>query len=302
MASICLISKLNGWGLTKDVHLVSEILTRAGMKVSFKQWDEPKSNQNYDLNIHLELVGSHHFRNARKNILIPNPEWFLPVWVNSKGRFNATLVKTHHAVHTFNYLGFKNVQNVGFSTKDIYQPIPRQPEFIHMAGNSRFKGTIAVIEAWNRNPKWPTIHIFNSFQDLTPLIKGKNIRYKFGYMNDLTHLQNECLYHVQPSESEGYGHVLYESLAVGSVLITTDAPPMNEITNAVKSPAKRGLSYNYAWLYHVTELEKVIREVLKMKPPKLDELSRLGRQEFIDKDVAFRKKFVEVIKHELGTK
>jgi hypothetical protein len=137
MARVCLISRDNGWGLTKDIQLLSGILTTAGIQVGYKQWDTARSEK-YDLNVHLELVGSKHFRSARKNILIPNPEWFMTNWTNFKGRFNTVLVKTHHAKHIFEHLGFKKVQSVAFSTQDNWQDIPRKHEVIHMAGQSRY--------------------------------------------------------------------------------------------------------------------------------------------------------------------
>lgn len=301
MAKLQLLSNDNGWGLTKDLHMISGILSTNGFKVDFKQWNSgrnPKRNE-YDANIHIELVGGLHFRAARKNILIPNPEWFLPMWVNSKGRFNRVLVKTNHAVHIFKHIGFKNVHNTGFTTQDIFNDkIIRKHEFLHIAGNSRFKGTLNIIKAWNKHPEWPRIYIYNTFQDLSSIVEGKNIKYHYGRVNDLREIQNKCFYHLQPSSSEGYGHILWEAMSVGAVTITTDALPMNEIENTIKIPAKRDRAYNLAWLYEysVKDLEDTINEILKMDSASLLALSKNARQEYLLRDAAFRTNFLKEVR------
>jgi hypothetical protein len=38
---------------------------------------------------------------------------------------------------------------------------------------------------------------------------------------------NSHLFHVCPSQYEGWGHCLHEGLGVGAVVLTTDAPPMS---------------------------------------------------------------------------
>jgi glycosyltransferase involved in cell wall biosynthesis len=125
--------------------------------------------------------------------------------------------------------------------------------------------------------------------------------YHFGRVDDLTTLQNQCLYHIQPSESEGFGHVLFESLATGSVTITTDAPPMNELENVIKVAAKRNRSYNYAWLYTCTveDLESKVEEVINMPSDAIKTLSNLARQEYLNNDQRFRNTFKELIQNEI---
>jgi len=44
---------------------------------------------------------------------------------------------------------------------------------------------------------------------------------------------NSHRFHIMPCEYEGFGHGLHESLGCGALVITTAAPPMNEVNGIV---------------------------------------------------------------------
>src|SRR5690606_10342903 len=92
---------------------------------------------------------------ARRNLWVPNPEWFKPCWRDDLGDLSGTLCKTHHAEDIFAGLGCRP-RFVGFTSEDrLDRAVPRQRRFLHLAGKSPVKGTEAVLEAWRRHPEWP---------------------------------------------------------------------------------------------------------------------------------------------------
>lgn len=296
---LALISNDNGWGLSKDTQLLTTLLANQHA-VTFQQWDAPRGRGRYDINLHLELVGSKHFRSANQNWLIPNQEWFLESWLRSKGRFTRTLSKTKYGVNVFKDLGFRNVEFLGFTTADVYLPdVPRAFEFIHVAGNSRFKGTRAVINAWLAHPHWPVLHLFNVWADLE--IEAKNIDYHFGKVSekDLRYYQNRSMFHIQPSKAEGFGHVLWEGLAVGAVVITTNAPPMAEIPGAILTDTTgKSAKYNQGWLYDV-DLDHLIANiemVINMDKPELITRQTAARNNYLTNDKEFKKRLYAIFK------
>ena len=69
-----------------------------------------------------------------------------------------------------------------------------------------------------------------------------------------------------PSAYEGYGQVLHEAQGCGQVIITTDAPPMNEIQPAILVPSRKATPH-HAWLLHAVESKDVacaVRKALSM--------------------------------------
>lgn len=112
-------------------------------------------------------------------------------------------------------------------------PVPEKDfgRALHVAGNSGFKGTEVLIRVWRKHPEWPTLTLVcNQLPDNNEL--PKNIEVLSNITDDdLTALWATAGIAILPSEVEGFGQILVEAQAYGCVVVTTDAPPMNEVVN-----------------------------------------------------------------------
>ena len=80
--------------------------------------------------------------------------------------------------------------------------------------------------------------------------------------------ENMCGIHLCPSETEGFGHYIMEALSAGAVVVTTDAPPMNEfVTDAAAWQASNrsepwGLATNY--FVDPAKLEETVNALMQL--------------------------------------
>ena len=213
----------NGLGLSKDALVVKNTI---GLLT-----DEPvvfaDSSQTIPARIafHLEIPSFDGIRVANKNVMIPNPEWFM--WEGRVLLFNVIMAKTKEAYDIFSKYKCEVVYS-GFALPEVEQTTVKKGGCIHIKGGSEFKGTNAVLEAWRLNKNLPHLTIYSRtpIDNLPPNV-SVNIG-RFEEQTIVSALQSSAI-SIQPSLSEGFGYVLWEAVAAGNILITTDAPPMNEV-------------------------------------------------------------------------
>lgn len=287
-----IVTSLNGVGLERDGRLIQEL---TGGKIS-NFLTKQRHPGRFKLTIFLEVIDYKYLRQSDVNVLIPNPEWFSPNWLGYKNRITAVLCKTKEAVGIFDDLDFKT-HYIGFTSQDRYLPTEKKREFLHIAGQSKFKGTDQVIKAWQRNPHWPTLHITSSHKDFQA--KGLNINYLYKRLpeNEFQQIQNKFWFSVQPSAAEGFGHVINEQLSCGSIVITTDAAPMSEFKTPYKCAAEKVGPQLYGTKYEVLvdSLEEQVERVLNLTEDELKEQSEKSRRTFLINDKKFKDRFKEVI-------
>lgn len=294
----------NGGGLPRSARIVSEALTAAGWRVelvedvrfpasqhrmllSAHRWRRWLRHQiqgvtravafragwidQADLNIFLAEVVPSQFCLAKRNIWIPNQEWMPVDWKSHLPSLDGIWVKTRYAEHLFKAHSLL-VTYVGFSSFDRYDPlILKEPHtFLHVAGQSPLKGTPALLEAWRHNPEWPHLVLIQN-----PLraqaVEIPNVDYRPIRIGDeeLRALQNRSEFHLYPSEAEGFGHILCESMGLGGIVLSTDAPPMNElVTNdrgvlvSYDRTSQQGLGTNY--YASVSSIEATVNHLLQL--------------------------------------
>lgn len=249
---IRLIAWNNGVGLSRDLTLLATALRSLGHDVQvcgigrgkLRKWFRPGltrlrtllarisgGTNVVDLNIFLEHIRPEDFGRADRNVFIPNPEWCHPKDLEHLDRVDAIWAKTQHAVPLFEgRAGF--VDFIGFTSEDRHLPdVIRERQFFHLAGRSSNKGTTALLAFWRANPQLPKLVVVQSPKAAANVVTDcENIEHRVDYLDEdtLRELQNASMFHLCPSETEGFGHYLVEAMSVGAVVLTTGAPPMNE--------------------------------------------------------------------------
>ena len=114
-----------------------------------------------------------------------------------------------------------------------------------------------------------------------------NVALHGGYLDDdaLKQLQNACGVHLCPSRSEGWGHNIVEAMSCGAVVVTTDAPPMNEHVTAdcgVLVPINRSEPRHLGRNFFVdpSALETTVAQLVTASPDAAKSLGVKARERF----------------------
>lgn len=271
----------NAKGLERDYRLLRGLLEGMGHEVRGLHFERdarhpPKNSA--DLLIFLEVCRPVFFDVAPRRWLAPNPEWWNAEDNHHLGAFEAVLCKTRDARRLFAPLVGDRAVLTGFLSEDRHLPGQRaRREFLHTPGGSIVKGTKAVLEAWHRYGIKHRLTVVSTLRPPAP---------RTSYVAWATRLpdvpyrrhQNGHAFHLCPSEYEGWGHHLHEGLSVGACVVTTDAPPMNDVDGvALTIPAAEHGAQRLATTARVSP--EGVREAVERCLALSDvELARIGEQ------------------------
>jgi hypothetical protein len=301
----------NQCGLQADSELLRDLLESWGHTVKlihYRKRNEAEEAPPALANIFIEVVNYDLVaRNVAKHtIMIPNPEWFAAHDHRAGLRqFDLILCKTHDAVNIMTKLAEckPTVRYIGFEAKDLYDPtIPRERKFLHVAGQSRYKNTMATTFSFARmmddEDVKPLLTIIGCYVDEYAFALGtKNIiTHERVSDEELKQLMNSHLFHVMAAGYEGYGQSLHESLGVGAVLLTTNHPPMSEFNGVPQDlliPYQDTIPELAAMRARVVAapIRDVVKKALRMKPERIEEIQREARAAFLADREAFRAAF-----------
>jgi hypothetical protein len=302
---VALITNLNGIGLQRDFELLRDYLESLGHSVTGLQYDAPLPDPlpSFDLALFLETVPPNMMKLAPINWLFANCEWMKPEVIKLADRhFDRIFAKTQEGYRLLAPLFGDRVVYTGFMARDNYDPsIPRENRFLHIGGNSAIRGTTAVRDAWlwkhNGEPIGAELTIVSRVLKERPEIPRVTYLERVSD-EEIKRLQNSHRFHIYPSATEGFGHSLHESQGVGAFVLTTSAPPMNELPDALLIPAKKSGKYNLADLYEVSALDihELVKESYKFAvtcPGLLAECQEDTRSKFLSANDDFKMRFAE---------
>lgn len=292
----------NGLGLQRDAELLKHLIELAGHGVTLTDWQSRGGYKHHDVNIFIEIIREDHISHARENWFIPNSEWFQPEAERALPRIDRVLCKTQDCLNIWSRKVGGRASYLGFEASDFFKPeVVRQKKFLHIAGNSVSKNTAAVMDAWRRyNIPYPlvTIAYRSAVEGLCRNIPNVT-HYGRIPQEQLLTLLNECQFHIMPSEYEGYGHALHEGMGCGAIVITTDAPPMNEFfcDKNLLVPVVRKEPWRQAYRNVVTA-EGVLAAVnyaASLTTEQMDQYKQKTRDSFLQERKSFRETLVELV-------
>ena len=152
--------------------------------------------------------------------------------------YRAVLCKTKVCVRTLRQMGVPRVRYVGFTTRSdvgVGGGEGRYGRWLHLAGQSPWKGTGGLLEAWRAHPEWPILTVFYYGWYLDSWYSEEDearanlrwIRHKVPGRR-IRAMQRDHGVQVCLSRAEGWGHTLHEAQSAGAVILALNGEPMNE--------------------------------------------------------------------------
>lgn len=295
---INIFSVNNGKGLQTSRNILKDALIEMGHQVFEKGITQKrKTNESHvDINIFFERINEGWLSLGSTNWFIPNPEWYSQS-VSLLDKMDLILCRTHEVERIFQDRG-KKTYFLGFSSLDCLQETIEKDytSFFHLAGGSTFKGTNAIITSWNNQLSMPPLTIVHHRTDHSIFLRSQNPNLKLIAqrlpLTKLSDLQNHLGVHLCLSETEGFGHYLMEAMSTGAVVMTTDAPPMNEfitdkrclVAYTHSSPFHLGIRY----FVDPIHLEQQILNLMSLSIEELKEIGDYNRSQFLQRKREFR--------------
>ncbi|KAF3363126.1 putative glycosyltransferase [Chlamydiales bacterium STE3] len=298
--TINIFSSLNGKGLEADQKILASTLRELGHNVVCKKLSDTSNNPiPADINIFLEMVLTHWTPYAKYNWFIPNPEWFYQD-VAVLDHIDLILCRTREIEKIFMTLN-RMVYYMGFTSEDCFQPKIQKnfSLYLHVCGGSRQKGTSSIIELWLRNPSMPDLVLIKHHG--LPILNQSNLHTISQRVDKgtLREFQNRCGIHLCPSETEGFGHTLMEAMSTGAVVVTTNAPPMNEfvVDERFLIPFERSAQQRLGTNYYINSrsLEQTLKRLSYLSEEELNAIGQNNRKTFLRKKKDFKKKLAALM-------
>src|SRR5690606_8789264 len=196
-----------------------------------------------------------------------------------------------------------SVHYIGFTSPDRLLPEiePDYTRFLHLAGRSTLKNTALLLELWAKHPEWPVLTLIQH-PDNAPKTVPPNVELISQYLPDsaLQNLQNRLGLHLCPSLSEGWGHYIAEAASCRAVILTTDAPPMNELIRpdrGILIPFHRSEPRHLGKNFHADpkKLEAAIENLITLPLSEKRKLAQSARHWFEETNHRFRQNLAQML-------
>lgn len=290
--TVNIFSGFNGYGLEKDGLILKRAVESLGHKVNWV-WNGDVGSG--DVNIHFESMNMDRLDKAPRNWFVPNPDWMRDN-VSNLWAVDLILCRTREVERIFTEMG-QPTYFLGFSSLDCYLPKVKKyyDRCFHLGGGGGTrKGTNTLVRNWL--PTFPLLKVIRHQDPPNPL--PANVIWQSTYCpeEELRTLENQCGIHLCPSEVEGFGHYLVEGMSTKAVVITTDAPPMNEFIKDKRClvPYSSTGQASLATAYGVDplKLQQIVQNILQLPESEKRAIGEANRLTYLRQ----QKEFLERLK------
>ena len=334
---VLIYSKKLTSGLNKDAFILKQYMPKN------YQCDIQDDNMNvgrYDIVIVLEHI-TESILHIPIKIFVPNPEMLTEWDIKYLPRINHIWCKTKFTKNYFDSLGYSHISKyMGFTSICTRAKLKKNYKLVgHFAGSSYMKGTLSVLKMWNQyfidderyklimsksNNKsfktdkeiWKYIHHLESMHNMKKtdrigriILTGQIIKIKNIYIaehfndGDYDRMRSKIGLFIQPSEFEGFGHVINEARCLGTTVLTTidELVPKNQalqickkIVNYKAFPWNKYLHRGSVQMV-IVDISKMATKVKKMleSPDLLKEYGKINRRQFIAETKSFKKNMLD---------
>jgi hypothetical protein len=177
-------------------------------------------------------------KSYKRRVLLSNPEWLTENdCLIAKNLISEFWHKTYFGMELLTKIfPEKRHEYIGFTSLHTPTAVHNYDEFSHYSGRSKTRHTQDVLNIWLKNPALPTLSLQSYDGDLSipEWVHFRNIKLFLGFL-DQEDLNLELVkhgIHICTSQMEGFGHYINEARSIGALIITLDAPPMNELIDS----------------------------------------------------------------------
>lgn len=297
---IAISSNLRGGkGLLADFLILKALLEPMGHEVFGWEFDNCSACHEVDMLIFLEVLNPAMIRWAKRRLYLPNVEWHSASNNYLLSKIDMVLAKTRDAERIFKPIAHQ-VYYTGFTAQDFYDPaVKKKRAFLHNAGQSQAKNSLAVIEAWRRfSLPYPLTILAEHYTGNEP-----NITYiKSVDKPTLARMKNEFQFHIMASAYEGYGQSIWESIGCGAVVVSGKYPPFDEIAacpNGLRIPSEHQSKQGLATTHSISPVSVMgaADNCWRLSEDDCGKLGRIARESFLTERANFERRFTALIQH-----
>ena len=230
-----ILQNVFGSGKVRILTFPSSVFSESQEAIDKNFYFEPQA----EIAVFVERLFEHSsLKSYKRRAFLANPEWLtkrdLQLAENvisefwHKTRFGMKLLTTKLPKKEHHYIGFTSLPKPGLV--DTYL------DFAHFPGKSKTRHTQDIINIWLKNQNLPPIAIqcYGYSLKIPKWIEAGNIRFFLGFLDEQelnVNLLSRGI-HICTSQMEGFGHYINEARSIGALIITLDAPPMNELIDS----------------------------------------------------------------------